>query len=102
MAATALKKKVGEETTYIMIVSLPSEEGVDLALHLTGPDYKIDSTKRPEYGVDKRDEETYHRSLRIGASKVGHFVKDFSTNPEWNPEEVLEGKEQDGVGENRD
>ena len=31
-------------------------------------------------------EEEYHRDLRKQSKENGHFVPEYSTNPEWNPE----------------
>lgn len=32
------------------------------------------------------NEEEYHRKLRSDAHAHGHYVKGYSTNPEWNPD----------------
>ncbi len=98
MAATALKIK-GHET---FITSVPTANGVDLDLHVTGKDFKPIPGVAPALGYDERNEETYHRELRLHYHKEGCFVPEFSTNPEWNPGYVEIGKEtEDGIGENR-
>lgn len=42
--------------------------------------------------IDGRDEETYHKELRLAATIQGQFVPEESTDPQWNPgyEEPLE------------
>lgn len=43
---------------------------------------------KPTEGTHTDDEEAYHRLLRIEASKREHYVKEQSTNPEWNPDYI--------------
>jgi hypothetical protein len=45
----------------------------------------------PEMTTMLMDEEEYHRNLRKDAHERGHFVKEESTNPEWNPSDLLDG-----------
>ena len=97
MAATALRIK-GHET---FITSIPSEKGVLLDLHITGKDFKPIPDIDPTPGYDERNEETYHRELRLHYHAKGEFISEFSTNPEWNPGYVEEKEGEDGIGENR-
>ena len=39
----------------------------------------------PAISVHEISEEQYHKRLRKDASKKGHFVKEYSTDPDWNP-----------------
>jgi hypothetical protein len=39
----------------------------------------------PSETTDIRDEETYHRELRIDSVKHGTYVPQYSTDPQWNP-----------------
>lgn len=99
MAATALKIEKDGKVSHLLFVSIPGEdENLDLAIHYTGEDYVILKNLTPEYGVSAKSEEVYHRNLRVDANVAGHFVPEFSTNPEWNP--GVEEKESTD-GENR-
>jgi hypothetical protein len=99
MAATALKIKQGDKTYHFLMVTIPGEKGTDLAFHTTNDKYEIDSKVEPQYGVNAKDEDQYHKDLRVDAEKAGEFIPEFSTNPEWNPVDEEEAK--DGAGENR-
>jgi hypothetical protein len=50
--------------------------------------YDADDIFRPLGNPDRYEsidsEQVWHTALRIGASKKGHYVKEYSTNPEWN------------------
>ncbi len=35
--------------------------------------------------IDARDEETYHKELRLAATIQGQYVPEESTDPQWNP-----------------
>lgn len=99
MAATALKIEKGGKTYHFLMVTVPGEKGTDLAFHGTNDRHEINPEIQPEYGVSEKDEDHYHKDLRIDAKKAGEFVPEFSTNPEWNP--VNEEEAKDGAGENR-
>ena len=42
----------------------------------------------------KDNEESYHKKLRLEASKYNHLVTSHCTNPEWNPENYSRNLEQ--------
>jgi hypothetical protein len=51
----------------------------------------------PSETTDIRDEETYHRELRIESIAHGTYVPQYSTDPQWNPGAKAEDYEiQDG------
>lgn len=39
----------------------------------------------PELTASDMTEEEYHKKLRLEANKNGQFIKEQSTDPEWNP-----------------
>lgn len=45
----------------------------------------------PEMTTMLVDEEKYHRDLRRESNNRGQFVKEESTNPEWNPSDLIDG-----------
>jgi hypothetical protein len=85
MATTALsiKQEDGSEQR-LLFMTTPTENGVDVDIHLADSDFMPTGT--PSIGIDKKQEEEYHKQLRKEASEKGQFVKDHSTNPEWNPD----------------
>lgn len=40
----------------------------------------------PSVSIHEDSEDVFHRNLRLESSKFDHFVKEESTNPEWNPD----------------
>lgn len=42
----------------------------------------------PSIGVSEMDEPEYHIKLRKEADEKGQYVREESTDPEWNPENV--------------
>ena len=89
MACTAIK--IGDVRIKIITtpVSFPNTEGVirnftDVQL------YKCDDDFIPEgsasRSIHEDDEETYHKNLRKESFERGHFVKEESTDIEWNPD----------------
>lgn len=61
----------------------------DFNEHLSIDVYQCDIDWNPmgqaTLGTHIDDEETYHRKLREESSKRGHFMPEYSTNPEWSP-----------------
>lgn len=96
MAATALKITKGEQTYHLLMVTVKGENGTDIAIHNVKSDYIIEQGSKPEYGVSNKEEDLYHKDLRVDALKAGHFMPEFSTNPEWNPVQEEEAKDGDG------
>jgi hypothetical protein len=45
----------------------------------------------PEMTTMIMDEEKYHRNLRKDAKERGHLVIEECTNPEWNPDDKIDG-----------
>lgn len=79
MATTALTI----EGKNLLFMTAPREDGnCDVDVYLANEDFMPTGT--PSISAVKMDEETYHKDLRRLASEQGHFIKSFSTNPEWN------------------
>jgi len=49
----------------------------------------------PAQTFDDREEEVYHRELRKVAHEKGELVKQYTTDPEWNPDYVPSNEEGD-------
>ena len=88
MATTAIlvKKEGLEKRLLFMTASSPT--GVDVDIFLGDENFL--PIGRASIGVDLKSEEDYHRQLRKESSEKGHFVREHSTNPEWNPAYVAE------------
>ena len=80
MALTALNL----DGKKIVAISSVDEIGLVVLIYQTTGDFQTEGT--PEHCVRTETEEEYHRGLRKEAHAKGHFVKERSTNPEWNPE----------------
>ncbi len=86
MATTALKitKNGVEERLLFMTVPRKDGKGLDIDVYLADDEFMPKGT--PSLGISEQvDEGAYHTALRSEAEKRNQFVKDFSTNPEWNP-----------------
>lgn len=91
MATTALKitKNGQEQRLLFMTVPRGDGRGLDVDVFKATAEFMPEGT--PSLGVSEMvDEEAYHKALRDNAFKEGHFVPEFSTNPEWNPGYVEE------------
>lgn len=86
MATTSLKIK-STDGTDVNLMFLTSQMGEELIVVNI---YKADEEFNPQGTASVSvaqfpSEEAYHTELRKGAIEKGHFVPDYSTNPEWNP-----------------
>ena len=80
MATTALKI----DGHNMLFMTAPREDGnCDVDVYLADDSFM--PMGQGSISAVKMTEEVYHKDLRRLASEQGHFVKDFSTNPEWNP-----------------
>lgn len=84
MATTAIKTtKNGKElNTLFMTVQRP-DGNCDVDIYPANENFEPLGTA--SLGVCIKNEESYHKELRKQALEHGHFVPDFSTNPEWHP-----------------
>ena len=81
MATTALT--VDGKNLLFMTVQVPNA-GVDIDLFQA--DEEFVAFGGASLGTSELKEEEYHRKLRIEATERGHFVEEYLTNPEWNPD----------------
>lgn len=89
MACTAIRTKnpKGSGTLNLKFMTVPKDENsIDLDIYLCDTDFIPTST--PEKGSYSMNEEEYHKALRSEANKVGEFVPEESTNPEWNGDTI--------------
>ena len=101
MAVTSLRIDKDGVITHLMMMTAPTPEGVDIDIQLT--DAEFTPVGKPSLGQMPKDEEEYHGELRIISHEKGHFVPEYSTNPEWNPgyvEPEQEGDEQQNIDPN--
>lgn len=84
MATTALKIMKDGLAIRVKYMTVPVEKGLHIDIYNCNE--KFIPVGDPHFAVDDRDEDTYHKELRIESNKRGQFVKEESTNPEWNPE----------------
>lgn len=81
MATTALT--VDGKNLLFMTVQVPNA-GVDVDVFQADEEFTAYGTV--SISSSHMNEEEYHKKLRAEASEKGHFVKEYSTNPEWNPD----------------
>lgn len=80
MATTALK--IDGKNLLFMTVQVPGA-GVDVDIFTADEEFMAFGT--PSLGTSVLKEEEYHKDLRRQSVEKGHFVPEYSTNPEWNP-----------------
>lgn len=83
MATTALKIVKDEVEQRLLFCTVQKEKGVDVDVFLADEDFL--PMGRTSLSVSEMDEPEYHIKLRKEASEKGHFVSEYSTDPEWNP-----------------
>ena len=91
MGVTALK--IGE--TRLLLMTVPKEDGgVDVDIYMANEDFYPEG--KSSVGYAQQNEEEYHKELRFKSHERGHFISEFSTNPEWNPDWTPAVIEEDG------
>lgn len=90
MPVTAIK--IGEVRLKFMTTPMDhvlSEDGKTQKSFTSIELYQCDGDFIPvgtgSLSIHDKDEETYHKALRIEGASKGHFVPEESTDPEWNP-----------------
>ena len=84
MATTAISITKNGVEQRILFMTTPTKDGVDVDIHLADEEFTPVGT--PSLGICEKDEESYHKELRFEAKTRKQFFPEFSTNPEWNPE----------------
>lgn len=86
MATTSLKitAEDGTEKRLVFLTTQSLDNIINVNI------YKADEEFNPigmaSHGIAEfTSEEEYHKDLRKQSHEKGHFVPDYSTNPEWNP-----------------
>jgi hypothetical protein len=67
----------------IVFITQQQEKALYIALYSADEEFK--PMGPPQESIHEDPEETWHKNLRRDASEKGHYVPQFSTNPEWNP-----------------
>ena len=95
MPLTSLIIKDGDTTRYLQVITQPNEEEGEegVLVVFQEMDETFEFKKGNDQGVDKRDEEQYHKELRLAAAIKNQLVTSHSTNPEWNPEGYVKNLE---------
>lgn len=84
MATTALRiTEEGGVEKRLLFMTVPTPTGVDVDIYPADEEFNPVGTA--SLGVSQQPEDQYHTDLRKQASEKGHFVPEYSTNPEWNP-----------------
>lgn len=85
MATTSVRMPWRDGTVRnLQFVTEQFETGLYVAVHICDQNW-VYIDKWPGQTTDPRTEEEYHRELRSSSSQQGHFVPQYSTDPEWNP-----------------
>lgn len=96
MATTALKIVKNEQEQRLLFMTVSRQDGRGLDVDIFKADNEFMPEGTPSLGVSEIvDEAEYHKALRANALQEGHFVPEFSTNPEWNPGYVEEVPSED-------
>jgi hypothetical protein len=85
MPCTAIKFKKEGRDIRLKFMTVPNGDHLDIDVFAC--DDNFIPVAGPEMTTMLMNEENYHRNLRKDAHEKGQFVKEESTNPEWNPEE---------------
>lgn len=96
MATTAIRITNPDGTVLrakFMTVQQP-EHHCDVDVYHCNEDFS--PIGEPSMGVSPMDEVEYHTKLRKEADEKGQFVREESTNPEFNPENQTNLPESDG------
>ena len=80
MPQTALKIK----DKNIVIITQQFDE--ELSINAYTADHNFMPMGEPIVSALPINEEEYHKKLRSDAHSQGHYVKGYSTDPEWNPD----------------
>ena len=89
MAATALRIPKDGKDVNMFFMTVPRENG-GLQVDIFLADEEFIPQGQPSFGHSDLSEEEYHKQLRAEADMKGHLVKDFCTDPEWNPQPSAE------------
>lgn len=96
MPCTAIKIEKNDGTVFrLKFLTIGNPTHTDVDVYRCNDDFI--PIGEPESGMDERDEETYHKELRIKASEKGQFVPEQSTDPNWNPGYVEPAEDEDPV-----
>lgn len=86
MPCTALK--LNKEGVEYKIKFITQQQPTYLEILVYYCDDKFIPIGIPEHNASEKLEEDYHKELRQESSKKGDFVKEQSTNIEWNPDYI--------------
>lgn len=70
---------------FINVKFITQDFDINLSVDIYQCDNEWTPSGKPTQGTHIDDEKTYHINLRSEADKRGHFVKEQSTDPHWNP-----------------
>ena len=87
MATTTIKLKrpdTGEETNLMFMTNIAENNIILVNVYMTDDNYNPVGTASVSVAQFPSEEE-YHKDLRKEADKRGQLVRDYCTDPEWNP-----------------
>lgn len=90
MACTALTPN-GKK---VVVITNQTELGLYIALYEANDQFEPIG-QADEFGDPTMNEEQFHRGLRKEADIKGHYVPQYSTNPDWSP--GSEGSKLDNI-----
>jgi len=90
MACTGLKfpKQEGNGTNRMKVIT--EVNGKVLVISYYACDKDFIPFGKAEITMSEKAEEKFHKELRDQANEKGHFIRNESTNPEWNPDYIEE------------
>lgn len=87
MALTSLIIDLPQGKKYLQVETIEGDNGV--IIHWLSCDSEFNPDGAKDASADRRNEEQFHRELRIESAKRGQLITSHSTNPEWNPEDYI-------------
>jgi len=86
MPLTSLIIKDGETTRYLQVSTEPNPDADGVLVIFNEMNEDFTESKGSDQGIDARDDEQYHKELRLAAAIKNQLVTSHSTDPEWSPE----------------
>lgn len=93
MAVTAVKIEQNGKIVRMKFMTVQTKDHLDVDVFSCNEEFI--PIGEPAMGLDPREEEEYHREMRIKAIEEGHFIPYESTHPEWTPGYIETKEESD-------
>jgi hypothetical protein len=86
MPVTSLIIKDKDAERYLQVSTEPNPEAKGIIVIFTEMNEDFTESKGSDQGIDAREDEQYHKELRLASAIKHQLITSHSTDPEWNPE----------------